>query len=158
MQTISYPTNSNDPTPQIRITLIDKWTQTDVKGSVLSALKFESEKSFSPNIVTSVLEDSISSSLEVAMGGVQAYLKTLNNPTKLTDDIGVIGNREWHIAEFIFKHEIVGDVIQMIATTIEKKDETSYVYRITGTALSINAKTDFIDIRKMLVTAGIGEE
>jgi hypothetical protein len=123
----------------------------------MSAIKLKDEGEFAPNILLRIFEDSPTSSLETASQGVSNYIKTLENPTVLTDKTGEINGQRWHVAEFIRRDKTVGDIIQQVATTAIKAPEVTWVYRLTGTALSVNAKTDFTEIRQLLASAVVEE-
>lgn len=149
MKTITY-TGKKKGEPRITIPLFDGWYEMVSPQVDFAIIKNNGENKFSPNISLTVLEDSNQSNLQVTTQGVRNYLATLDSPAIITDKIGEVNGRDWHIVEFATENNIVGGIIQIIATVVEKKEDVTYVYRFTGTALQVDIHTDFMEIRKII--------
>jgi hypothetical protein len=156
MQNISYRGNNKNE-PGITIPLYDEWYEMRNPEITFGIIKNKGKGNFSPNISLTVLEDSKDSSLEITTIGVNKYLETLTPLTVITNAIGAVNGRPWHIAEFSTNDSTVGGILQIIATTVEKVGDVTYVFRFTGTALQEDLDTDFIELRKIISSIKINK-
>ncbi|MBN9155480.1 MAG: LpqN/LpqT family lipoprotein [Microbacterium sp.] len=155
MTEASFPSAAFPDFPAVTIEHPAEWSARPVPGALLAVIDERDAATFSPNVIVGVTRVGADHTLADEVAAVADYVTRLPEVATVDNAPVDFGGRTWGVAEFAYRAEGAGSVVQVIAVTVVPTGDAADVVRITGTAGADDYETSLPVIRGIVASARV---
>lgn len=155
MTEASFPSDVFPDFPAVTIDQPDGWSSRAVPGALIAVIDEREADTFSPNVIVGVTRVAGSHTLADEVAAVAQYVTQLPEVAPVDNAPVDFGGRTWGVAEFAYRADGAGSIVQVIAVTVVQTGDTADVVRITGTAGADDYETALPVIRGIVASARV---
>jgi hypothetical protein len=151
----SFPSAAFPDFPGVVIEHPDEWTQRAIPGALIAVIDERDAGTFSPNVIVGVTRVAADHTLAAEVAAVREYVTQLPEVAPVDNAPVDFGGRTWGVAEFAYRAEGAGSIVQVIAVTVVASGDAADVVRITGTASADDYEAALPVIRRIVASARV---
>jgi hypothetical protein len=155
MTEASFPSAAFPDFPAVAIEQPDAWVTRPVPGALIAVIDERDAESFSPNVIVGVTRVAGGHTLADEVASVAQYVTQLPEVAPVDNAPVDFGGRTWGVAEFAYRADGAGSIVQVIAVTVVDNGEVTDVVRITGTAGADDYEESLPVIRGIVASARV---
>ena len=118
MTEASFPSAAFPDFPSVTIEHPAEWSAQPVAGALLAVIDGREAATFSPNVIVGVSRVGAEHTLADEVAAVADYVTRLPEVAPVDNAPVDFGDRTWGVAEFAYRAEGVGSIVQVIAVTV----------------------------------------
>jgi hypothetical protein len=155
MTEASFPSAAFPDFPTVTIEHPDAWVTRPVPGALIAVIDEHDAETFSPNVIVGVTRVAGDHTLADEVAAVAQYVTQLPEVAPVDNAPVDFGDRTWGVAEFAYRADGAGSIVQVIAVTVVGNGDVTDVVRVTGTAGADDYETALPVIRSIVASARV---
>ena len=155
MTEASFPSAAFPDFPAVTIEHPAEWSTRPVPGALIAVIDERQAETFAPNVIVGVTRVAGGHTLADEVASVAQYVTQLPEVAPVDNAPVDFGGRTWGVAEFAYRADGAGSIVQVIAVTVVEHGDAADVVRITGTAGADDYETALPVIRNIVASARV---